>query len=56
VFGLKGADWVTVVSTGVVLVGAGGILRRLDFSIDSPTYAISLLPSPPIWRRWCAEL
>jgi len=51
-FGLEGAVWATVVSTGVVLMGAWGILSRLDFSIDSQIYAISLLPLTLFLAPW----
>lgn len=51
-FGLEGAVWATVVSTGVVLVGAWGIMRWLDFPIDSQMYAISLLPLTLFLAPW----
>lgn len=52
VFGLEGAIWATVVSTGVVLFGAWEIMRRLDFPIDSQIYAISLLPLTLFLAPW----
>lgn len=51
-YGLEGAVWATLVSTGIVLAGAWGIMRWLDFPIDAPVYAISLLPLTVFLAPW----
>ena len=51
-FGLHGAVWATVVSTGVVLVGVLGVMGRLDFPIDSQLIGISILPLALFLPSW----
>lgn len=51
-FGLDGAVWATLVSTGVVLTGVLGVMRRLDFPIDSQLVGISVLPLVLFLPHW----
>jgi O-antigen/teichoic acid export membrane protein len=51
-FGLDGAVWATVISTGVVLVGVLSVMHRLNFPIDSQLIGISILPLALFLPHW----
>ncbi|HBJ34023.1 MAG TPA: spore cortex protein [Planctomycetaceae bacterium] len=58
-FGLDGAVWATVVSTGVVLIGVLGVMGRLEFSIDLQVIGVSMLPLAlflPPWTSLCVSV
>jgi O-antigen/teichoic acid export membrane protein len=51
-FGLAGAVWATVISTGVVLLGVGAAMRRLEFPIDSQMISICVVPLALLLPPW----
>ena len=53
-FGLDGAVWATVVSTAVVLVGVLGVMRWLDFPIDSQLIGTCFLPLALFLPPWAS--
>jgi PST family polysaccharide transporter len=51
-FGLTGAVWATLVSTGVVMVGVAEVMRRQEFPIDWPLVAAGTLPLVLFLEPW----
>lgn len=53
-FGLTGAVWATLVSTGVVMVGVTEVMRRQGFPIDWPLVSAGVLPLALFLEPWSA--
>lgn len=53
-FGLDGAVWATVASTGCVLIGVQFVMRRFDFPIDGQCIAVAMLPLALFLPTWAA--
>ncbi|MGV3486732.1 MAG: oligosaccharide flippase family protein [Planctomycetaceae bacterium] len=43
-WGLQGAVWATLVANGIVLVGVGWALRRVDYRLDTTALWVAILP------------